>query len=436
MKKLKSFCFLLCFIGFGSLYVSAQEDYGKKEPTDPVQMFRQGQDKTEAEHIVGPIYYAEGFANTFMIVSSEGNMIIDTSMPFNAKHHKDLLQKVDKGPIKYILLTHGHRDHRGGVPEWKEKETQVIAHENFTEFRHYQERLSQFFNLRGNAQFNTRNPAKEPKGNFEAEVEADVFVKDSLVLNLDSLEIHIHHAPGETYDHLNVWIPTLKTAFVGDNFYRSFPNIYTLRGTKPRWALDYVQSLNRVISWEPEVLIPSHGPQVKGKKEILRRLKKYRDAILYVHDETVKGMNEGKSVEQLMKEIKIPSDLDIGSTYGKISWSVRGIYEGYSGWFDANPTSMYSDGPAIIYPDLVGLMGGMEVLHTKIKEYLKQEDYMKAMHLADIGLATDGQDVVCLQSKLQTFKALEKRAQNSNERGWLLYGIREIERKLKELGDN
>ena len=53
-----------------------------------------------------------------------------------------------------------------------------------------------------------------------------------------------------------------------------------------------------------------------------------------MHDATVAGMNEGKDVFTLMREIKLPAELDIGETYGKVSWSVRGIYEGYVGWFD------------------------------------------------------------------------------------------------------
>ena len=66
--------------------------------------------------------------------------------------------------------------------------------------------------------------------------------------------------PGETPDHSDPWIPQYTAAaFVGDNFctIRS-PNIYTLRGTRPRWALDYVQSLDKVLALEPELLPPSH----------------------------------------------------------------------------------------------------------------------------------------------------------------------------------
>lgn len=72
---------------------------------------------------------------------------------------------------------------------------------------------------------------------------------------LGGLTFRIRHTPGETPDHLTVWIPEYRTAFPGGNYYGSFPNIYTLRGTEPRWALDYVESLEKVMALEPELLL-------------------------------------------------------------------------------------------------------------------------------------------------------------------------------------
>jgi alkyl sulfatase BDS1-like metallo-beta-lactamase superfamily hydrolase len=147
-----------------------------------------------------------------------------------------------------------------------------------------------------------------------------------------------------------VWVPRYKAAFVGDNLYDSFPNIYTLRGTQPRWALDYVAALNKVLELKPEIVLPSHGLPIMGSEKIVRRVTQYRDAIQYVHDATVAGMNAGKDVYSLMREVKLPPELDLGETYGKVAWSVRGIYEGYVGWFDRNPATMYSYSPAVRIP--------------------------------------------------------------------------------------
>ena len=175
-----------------------------------------------------------------------------------------------------------------------------------------------------------------PVEDYGAKVFATTSFDSFCEFRLGGLTFQLVHTPGETYDHLTVWIPEYRIAFTGDNIYGSFPNLYTLRGTKPRWALDYVESLERVRSWRPEILAPSHENPIYGADTIRERMQRYRDAILYVHDETVRGMNAGTDVWRLMKTIKLPPELEIGEGYGAVAWTVRGIYEGYLGWFDEN----------------------------------------------------------------------------------------------------
>src|SRR5205814_5553158 len=107
------------------------------------------------------------------------------------------------------------------------------------------------------------------------------------------------------------------------------------------------------------------GQPIRGREEVKRRLTRYRDAILFVHDATVKGMNEGKDVFTLMREIRLPAALDVGESYGKLTWSIRGIYEGYAGWFDGNPSTMYETPPRAAYPELVALAGGADAIAAR-----------------------------------------------------------------------
>ena len=156
-----------------------------------------------------------------------------------------------------------------------------------------------------------------PAGNYGAKIEPTILFDDKYELTLGGIKFEVYRTPGETPDHLTVWVPQYKAAFSGDNYYESFPNIYTLRGTAPRWALDYVNSLNFVMGLKPEIALPSHGGPIVGNAEIATRFTRYRDAILYVHDETVKGMNAGKDVYTLMREIKLPAGLEVGESYVK-----------------------------------------------------------------------------------------------------------------------
>jgi alkyl sulfatase BDS1-like metallo-beta-lactamase superfamily hydrolase len=400
-------------------------------PDNPLVALRVGSDQKKAIQVNDAIFQAIGFGNTFLVTTREGNVIIDTSMPFNSARHKNLLEAESKAPIKYIILTHAHGDHVGGVPAWKQAGTQIIAQQNHVEFQHYLTRLNGYYARNNAAQFALQLPAQtEWKGNYGAKIEPTILFDDKYEFELGGVKFEIFHTPGETYDHLTVWIPQYKAVFVGDNYYDSFPNIYTLRGTQPRWALDYVNSLNKVLALKPEIMLPSHGLPVEGNAEITKRVTRYRDAIQYVHDETVKGMNAGKDVWTLMNEIKLPGALDIGESYGKLSWSVRGIYEGYVGWFDLKPASLYETPVAAVYDDLLKLAGADAVVKLAA-ERLTKAQAIAALHLTEIVLTADAKHRGALAAKLQALEYLRDRCRNSNERGWLEHFIRETKQRLE-----
>jgi alkyl sulfatase BDS1-like metallo-beta-lactamase superfamily hydrolase len=227
-----------------------------------------------------------------------------------------------------------------------------------------------------------------------------------------------------------VWIPEYKAAFIGDNLYDSFPNMYTLRGTPPRWPLEYIAALDKVLALKPEIVLPGHGLPIVGQEKIVERLTRYRDAIQYVHDATVKGMNEGKDVYTLMREIKLPPELELGEVYGKVAWSVRGIYEGYVGWFDRNPVTMYEVPPNAVDAELVELAGGAAVVAAKARELVDADDAVRGLRLADAAIAYEPTNREALEAKLYALDALQKKTRNGLEHGWLAYGIRETQKQL------
>ena len=412
------------------ILAQAGDLFGCQQPMadNPADLLRIGD---KVININEAISMVEGFGNTYLVKTSEGNVIIDTSIVLHARKHKELLGAEVKGPIRYIILTHGHGDHTGGIPLWKEKGTEIIAQKNFAEFMHYQTRLAGFYGRRNAAQFKVPVPAqREWAGNYGARIEPTILFEDKYEFTLGGVKFEVFSTPGETYDHLTVWIPKYKAAFTGDNYYESFPNIYTLRGTQPRWALDYVNSLNKVLALKPDIVLPSHGRPIVGGEEAARRLTRSRDAIQYIHDEVVKGMNAGKDVYTLMKEIKLPSNLDVGESYGKLIWLIRGIYEGYVGWFDLNPATMYELPASAVYADVVKLAGGAEAVARLAMERAEAGRAVEALHLSDIALAAEGGNRKALESRLRALETLRERCRNTNERGWLDYSISVTKAKL------
>ncbi len=378
-------------------------------------------------------------SNTIVLDTPAGAVIIDTSRPPASNAHFDLLQKSGVAKAAYVILTHGHGDHTGGVALWRGAGAKVVAQESFGEFLGYQRMLAGFFARRNAAQFQFAGgggavagaaPAPQGPANNPLTIVPDITFRDSLELDVGGVKVQLLHTPGETPDHLTVWIPTIKAAMVGDNFYESFPNMYTLRGTRPRWPMDYITSLETVLKLEPEIVIPSHGPAIVGKDNVKTQLTRMHDAIVFVHDAVLKGMNAGKDVHTLMREIKLPPALDVGEGYGKISWSVRGIYEGYAGWFGGDPAEMFPQGHDSISPELVKLAGGPKAIADEAMKLVVQGKLVEALQMTSVGIEGAPGDKDVLRARVAAFEALVKASTNRNELGWLNQGLAEAKKGL------
>ncbi len=107
-----------------------------------------------------------------------------------------------------------------------------------------------------------------------------------------------------------------------------------------------------------------------------------RDAIRYVHDQTVAGMNAGKDVRTLMREITLPAEYDVGQGYGKVAWDVRAVWENYSGWFHhRSTTELYAVGFDAVSADVVELAGA-DAIVQRAREHLDADRPVHAIHLA------------------------------------------------------
>ena len=67
---------------------------------------------------------------------------------------------------------------------------------------------------------------------------------------------------------MGVWIPSKKVFLPGDDFYKTFPNLYAIRGTVPRSVIAWIESLDKMRCLNPEYLVPSHTRPIFGQKEV------------------------------------------------------------------------------------------------------------------------------------------------------------------------
>ncbi len=335
-----------------------------------------------AEEVAPGIWCSPGLSNTYLLATTDGRVVVNTGMGFESQVHRTNFDAVDSSPIRYIIVTQGHYDHVGGLDTMRDPQTQVVAQANWRHWRDDNERLLAY---RANnsafafsdkladgiaaiqQRFGKRLPA-------QAAHAADVEVDDSLVLTVGGRTIELLATPGgETTDSMVVWLPEERVCLCGNTFgpvFGHIPNFVTMRGDRYRDALTTIASIERVRDLRPEVLITGHFDPIRGAERIHAELTRLRDAIAYLHDRTVEGMNDGKDVHTLMREITLPAELEVGQGYGKVSWDVRAIWENYSGWFHHRSTAeLYDIGPDELNADFVDLAGADRVVE-RAEEHL------------------------------------------------------------------
>ena len=156
---------------------------------------------------------------------------------------------------------------------------------------------------------------------------------------------------GETFDSMVVWLPESRTLFSGNltgPLFGHVPNLVTIRGDRYRDALTYIDSLDVLLELAPRRVLTGHFDPIVGADRIAEEVAAMQEAMRWVHDRTVEGMNAGTDVHTLMREVTVPDHLDVGEGYGQTSWNVRAIWENYAGWFHHRSTTELYGVPAVV----------------------------------------------------------------------------------------
>jgi alkyl sulfatase BDS1-like metallo-beta-lactamase superfamily hydrolase len=147
----------------------------------------------------------------------------------------------------------------------------------------------------------------------------------------------------------------------------------------------------------------------------------------------VQGLNDGKDVYTVMREVQLPDRFSMNESYGAVGWSVRGIYHGYAGWFDGNPATLLSESPEVKIRELVALAGGTEEVVARAQQLEQEGRLVESLNLADAALAVDPDDPAALTVHVSVLKQLEKQQTNFNARSWIGYTKRNSQKRLQQL---
>jgi glyoxylase-like metal-dependent hydrolase (beta-lactamase superfamily II) len=395
--------------------------------------------------IADGVYMSEGTTNSYLVTTPEGDVVISTGLVVEGPIHRAKFDRVSTAPVRYIVLTQAHVDIIGGAPSFAGPGTEIIAHVNSPACQADDVRIDGFRKLRNPRFFpqqmsilSEADQAAMRKGLAAAHqaIEPTIRVSSRLDFTLGGVRFAvIPLAGGETIDSLTVHLPEKGIAFTGNALgplFPHMPNLHTIRGDRPRQVLPYIATYDAILALEPELLVTGHFEPVSGREFIREELTRLRDAVQHVHDETVAGMNAGKDVYTLMRDVKLPEHLLVGEDYGTVPWAVQAIWHLYAGWFYFKSTTELYPVPARdVYAEL-GRLAGPEALAGRGSELLEAHQPLEAIHLAEVALAAQPGHAAALKLYCDAHRVLLAEAAPKNRwfQYWLKGEIDETERKL------
>jgi alkyl sulfatase BDS1-like metallo-beta-lactamase superfamily hydrolase len=444
MKKISTFLqiSIICILSFGCSKTDPVSAPLAEATTEVEKLFK------HSEEFAQKIYSYEngihaavgyGIANSYLIEGNELNIIIDaTDSVFQAEKVYKAFNAINSNPIAAIIYTHNHGDHTLGAKYFVDQQDDlplVIAHESTAKsVEKIFGILNPIISSRSSKMFGTMLPEEEVVNvgigpylsvgrSAPGYIKPNVTFDNELKLNIAGIAFEFFHAPGETDDQIFVWLPEYEALFPGDNIYKTFPNLYTIRGTSHRDVNAWVNSLDAMIALEPKNIFPSHTLPFLGDSAI-DTLMIYRDGIQFIHDQTIRLMNQGMHPEEIIENIELPSAIAsspyMQEFYGTVRWSVKSIFNGYLGWFSGNiaeldPTSTFKKANFIS-----NMVGGPDALFTELENAITNEEMQWALELSDLLLAMDHRSTEVTQYRSKAAFYLGTMASNPNKRNYFL----------------
>ena len=405
------------------------------------------------------VYTAVGYAVSpvSMIVGPQGIVIIDAGLDVASSREirGDFRRIVDK-PVKAIIFTHGHPDHTHGASAFMDStDVQVWAREGFPHEQHTLESAGILIQKkRGKKQAGFMLSPEQRINNGIAKAfwpdrkggiwgadhkigPSHIFNSERQKINIAGLDLELVAATGETHDGLYLWYPAEHVVFAGDNFYKSWPNLYALRGTPYRDIRGWANVIDMIMQEGAVALVGGHTRPIIGKEDVNQTLANYRDAILFLFDKTVEGINKGLSPNQLVDYVVLPEkykNLDyLRPYYGNPDWAVRAIFSGYLGWFDGNATNLFPLSDKQEAHRIVKMLDGQDALSDLIAGSINEQDYQWAAVLCDYLLAVDPKNKTAMLRKADALTALAQDKLTTTARNYYLSSAIELRKRASAL---
>lgn len=400
------------------------------------------------------IWQVRGFdvSNITFVRGEKGWIVIDplTATETAAAAYALITEKVAKLPVTAMIYTHSHVDHFGGagaLTSVMAKDAPIIAPLGFTRAAVSENVIAgPAMGRRAGYQFGLTLP-KGPEGSMGSGIGMGVAAGGrSLIpptreisetgteLVLDGVRVRFQITPGtEAPAEMNFGFPDWKVADLAENANVSQHNILTPRGAVIRDAKAWAQGLTEAMDFfaGSEVLITSHGWPRFGAAEITDYLGKHRDAYAYLHDQTVRLMNNGLTGPEIAARLTLPPALAQQwydrPYYGSYSFNSRAVYQFYMGWYDGNPVHLAPLPPEQGGKRYVEALGGAARVRALAEDAFSKGDYAWAAELLDKAIFADSSDAAAKTLLARTYRQLAYQSENALWRNMYLTGATELE---------
>ncbi len=416
-------------------------------------MFSEGVQKLEGAPIWLYTNIGGGIPNTVVIEGETGLIIVDTTLKMadGEKTMSMIRQRTDK-PVKAVIYTHHHNDHVGGAAAFvspadaRTGAVPVIAAENFVQEMQDENAVTvQVMGMRALYMYGTLLPKDGDGRDYMVGlggqiipgemgyVEPNTFITGKQEMTIDGVRMELFQSGGEAASHIVIYLPDYDVILSGDEIQGpTFPNLHSLRGTKPRDANKWIDAIDKMRAYRPRAMIPSHGPIVDDTAEVERIFKTYRDAIQWTHDQAIRLINMGYTQEELAEALPaLPDHLTITpwtrEMYGTVKHSVRNYFTGYISWFDGDPATLDPTPRQERARRTVALMGGRDRVMAEAQTAIDGSDPQWAAELATLLVRIDRNDTQARTLKARALRQIGYKTANPNWRGFYLTGAMELD---------
>ena len=407
--------------------------------------------------VVPGIYQVRGLdlSNISFIEGDTGVIVIDPLISTEVAAAAFGLYREHRGdrPVVAVIYTHSHGDHFGGVlgvtsqADVDAGAVAVLAPEGFVEHA-VQENVyaGTAMTRRATYMYGARLD-RGPRGQVGCGLGQNMSTGEVALIvptidirrtgethTIDGVEIEFQMAPGsEAPAEMHMYFPTFRALCMAENATHNLHNLLTLRGALVRdphvWA-GYLTEAIDTFADRADVVFASHHWPTWGRERIVEFLSLQRDLYAYLHDQTLRQLNQGYTGVEIAEQFQLPPALENAwharGYYGSVNHNVKAIYQRYMGWFDGNPGRLWPHPPEALAPRYLEAMGGADRVVELAQKAFDEGDFRWAATLLDHVMFTDADHVAGRTLYADTLEQLAYGAENATWRNFFLSGATEL----------